>query len=201
MSKSLLGGSAAAAALLSASFVFYAVPSLAEPLTTISKEAQAFQTEQKSVATHVTTADVVATAAAAEETTIAVKSNTPVASTINAGKAARETVTDAGGAPQNFVATAYSLRGRTASGRGVSRGLIAADRKVLPLGSRVRLTAGSYSGDYLVADTGGAVRGRKIDIWMPSTGEAMRFGRRTVKLSVLSYGRKSTPRARLKRQR
>jgi 3D (Asp-Asp-Asp) domain-containing protein len=87
-----------------------------------------------------------------------------------------------------YVATAYSLRGRTASGRMVSRGLIAADPSVLPLGSRVRLDHPGYSGEYLVADTGGAIRGRRIDIWTPSTGEAMRFGRRTVKLTVLSYG-------------
>jgi 3D (Asp-Asp-Asp) domain-containing protein len=87
-----------------------------------------------------------------------------------------------------YVATAYSLRGRTASGRMVSRGLIAADPRVLPLGSRVRLDHPGYSGEYLVADTGGAIRGRRIDIWTPSTSEAMRFGRRTVKLTVLSYG-------------
>ncbi|HWS55954.1 MAG TPA: 3D domain-containing protein [Pyrinomonadaceae bacterium] len=96
-----------------------------------------------------------------------------------------------------FTATAYSLRGRTASGKPVRRGLIAADRRVLPIGTRVRLDAGSYSGEYVVADTGGAVRGRKIDIWMPSTGEAMRFGRRTVKLTVLTRIRpRTTPRAR-----
>ena len=87
-----------------------------------------------------------------------------------------------------YVATAYSLRGRTASGRMVSRGLIAADPRVLPLGSRVRLEHPGYSGEYLVADTGGLIRGRRIDIWTPSTAEAMRFGRRTVKLTVLSYG-------------
>jgi 3D (Asp-Asp-Asp) domain-containing protein len=87
-----------------------------------------------------------------------------------------------------YVATAYSLRGRTASGRLVSRGLIAADPSVLPLGSRVRLEHPGYSGEYLVADTGGAIRGRRIDIWTPTSGEAMRFGRRTVKLTVLSYG-------------
>ena len=90
--------------------------------------------------------------------------------------------------PTNYVATAYSLRGRTASGRYVAKGLIAADPRHLPLGSRVRLEAGAYSGEYLVADTGGLVRGRRIDIWTPSTREAMRFGRRTVKLTVLSYG-------------
>lgn len=89
---------------------------------------------------------------------------------------------------QSYVATAYSLRGRTASGRFVARGIIAADRSILPLGTRVRISAGAYSGEYLVADTGGAVRGRKIDVWMPSNGEAIRFGRRKVKLTVLSYG-------------
>ena len=90
--------------------------------------------------------------------------------------------------PVNYVATAYSLRGRTASGRPVAKGLIAADPRHLPLGSRVRLEAGAYSGEYLVADTGTLVRGRRIDIWTPSSREAMRFGRRTVKLTVLSLG-------------
>lgn len=90
--------------------------------------------------------------------------------------------------PANYVATAYSLRGRTASGRPVAKGLIAADPRHLPLGSRVRLDAGAYSGEYLVADTGSLVRGKRIDIWTPTSREAMRFGRRTVKLTVLSYG-------------
>ena len=94
-----------------------------------------------------------------------------------------------------YVATAYTLRGRTASGRMVSRGLIAADPSVLPLGSRVRLDHPGYSGEYLVADTGGAIRGRRIDIWIPSSSEAMRFGRRTVKLTVLSYGTRRSRRS------
>jgi len=89
--------------------------------------------------------------------------------------------------PVSYVATAYSLRGRTASGRMVAKGLIAADPRHLPLGSRVRIEAGGYSGEYLVADTGTLVRGKRIDIWIPSSREAMRFGRRTVKLTVLSY--------------
>jgi 3D (Asp-Asp-Asp) domain-containing protein len=94
----------------------------------------------------------------------------------------------------NYVATAYSLRGKTASGRMVSRGLIAADPRVLPLGSRVRLDHPGYSGEYLVADTGGLIKGRRIDIWIPTSREAMRFGRRTVKLTVLSYPAKRTKR-------
>jgi 3D (Asp-Asp-Asp) domain-containing protein len=91
-------------------------------------------------------------------------------------------------APASYVATAYSLRGRTASGQMVSKGIIAADPRFLPLGSRVRLQAGAYSGEYVVADTGSMVRGRRIDIWTPTSREAMRFGRRLVKLTVLSLG-------------
>jgi 3D (Asp-Asp-Asp) domain-containing protein len=91
-------------------------------------------------------------------------------------------------APQTYMATAYSLRGRTASGRPVARGLIAADPSVLPLGTRVRVEAGSFTGEYVVADTGGAVKGHRIDIWTPTAREAFQFGRRAVKLTVLSFG-------------
>ncbi|MDX6527982.1 MAG: hypothetical protein QOH41_272 [Blastocatellia bacterium] len=93
-------------------------------------------------------------------------------------------------APQTYTATAYSLRGRTSSGKPVSRGLIAADPSILPLGTRVRVDAGSFSGEYLVADTGGSVKGRRIDIWTPTAREALQFGRRPVKLTVLSFGGK-----------
>jgi len=97
-------------------------------------------------------------------------------------------VTAAKGAAANrgsFTATAYCLQGRTALGHGVRRGIIAADPRVLRLGSRVNLGAGAYSGQYLVSDTGGAVRGRRIDIWVPSCAEARRFGRRTVTIGGL----------------
>ncbi|HET6979677.1 MAG TPA: 3D domain-containing protein [Pyrinomonadaceae bacterium] len=115
----------------------------------------------------------------------AIKSTQPVSAEGNLGEkiAAEEAYVVA---PAPYVATAYSLRGRTASGRPVAKGLIAADPRHLPLGARVRLEAGAYSGEYLVADTGSMVRGRRIDIWTPSSREAMRFGRRTVKLTVLS---------------
>jgi 3D (Asp-Asp-Asp) domain-containing protein len=91
---------------------------------------------------------------------------------------------------RKYTATAYSLPGRTSSGRPASRGLIAADPSVLPLGTRVRVDAGEFSGEYVVADTGGAVKGHRIDIWTPTLREARRFGRRTVKLTVLELGGK-----------
>ena len=86
----------------------------------------------------------------------------------------------------SFRATAYCLKGRTATGGSVRRGIIAADPRVLRLGSQVMLGAGSYSGTYTVADTGGAVKGRKIDIWMPSCVEAVRFGNRSVTVMKLN---------------
>jgi 3D (Asp-Asp-Asp) domain-containing protein len=55
----------------------------------------------------------------------------------------------------------------------------------LRLGSNIFLGAGSYTGQYKVTDTGGAVRGRRIDIWVPSCAEARRFGRRTVQISMV----------------
>lgn len=85
-----------------------------------------------------------------------------------------------------FKATAYCLKGKTASGSGVRRGIVAADPRVLPLGTRIEIQAGSYSGTYTVADTGGAVKGRILDIWVPSCAEARRFGRKKIMVSVLS---------------
>lgn len=89
---------------------------------------------------------------------------------------------------QTFKATAYCLKGRTASGGSVRRGIVAADPRVLPLGTRINISAGSYSGTYTVADTGGAVKGRVLDIWVPNCSEAIKFGRRSIKVAVM--GRK-----------
>ncbi len=91
----------------------------------------------------------------------------------------------AGVSKGSFVATAYCLKGRTAMGHGVRSGLIAADPRVLGLGSRINLNAGGYSGNYLVSDTGGKIKGRRLDIWMASCSEARRFGRRNVTVSSL----------------
>ena len=88
-----------------------------------------------------------------------------------------------------FIATAYSAEGTGASGKWSHPGTVAADRKVLPLNSRIRVYgAGSYSGEYTVEDTGGKVDGHHIDIFMPTTAEAKKFGRQHVKVLILAYG-------------
>ena len=90
-----------------------------------------------------------------------------------------------------FRATAYCLKGKTAMGGAVRRGIVAADPRILPLGSRIQLSAGSYSGTYTVADTGGAVKGRILDIWVSSCSEAIRFGRKSVMVSKLGKHKNS----------
>lgn len=90
--------------------------------------------------------------------------------------------TAAGASKGAFSATAYCLSGKTAMGHGVRRGIIAADPRVLRLGSTVVINAGPWSGTYLVSDTGGAIKGKKIDIWVPNCSEARKFGRRSVEV-------------------
>jgi 3D (Asp-Asp-Asp) domain-containing protein len=194
MSKPLIGGGAAAAVLLSCSLLFLAQTSVAEPLGQNPREVR--QTGAVTEANNY--AETAQPTDAAEDGDAGEKK--AEAAPLNETKAAidkTETEAEATSPAVTFTATAYSLRGRTASGAGVRRGIIAADRRVLPLGTRVRLDAGPYSGEYLVADTGGAVRGRKIDIWVPQTSEAMRFGRRPVRLPVLTRTRPraTTPKA------
>lgn len=198
MSKSLWGGSAAVA-LLSCSLFLYGSSAVAEPLA-VTQESTAQQKADNSGETEIN-ASSPNVAADTNATAIFDNSTRPRKAAPAAPDAQQQpqasqsqTTADAPApAPRPFVATAYSLRGRTASGKAVTRGIIAADRKLLPLGTRVRLEAGRYSGEYMVADTGGAVRGRKIDIWVPNTSEAMRFGRKTVKLTVLTQTRKPVP--------
>ena len=86
---------------------------------------------------------------------------------------------------QDFQATAYCLKGRTASGEHVRPGIIAADPKVLPLGTVVHIKAGRYTGTYTVKDTGGRIKGRKVDIYIPNYREAKAFGKRRVKIKVV----------------
>jgi 3D (Asp-Asp-Asp) domain-containing protein len=179
--KSILGGGALiATALLTGSLIFSARPLAAEPLISQIQE----QTTPASLAQKPEPKGPAAPADNAEGSSLAAQPGIVRESE----QTPKPTVLP----PSHYVATAYSLRGRTASGKLVSKGVIAADPRVLPLGSHVRLEAGVYSGDYLVADTGGAVRGRRVDIWTPTTREAFRFGRRRVKLTVLSYGPKQS---------
>lgn len=100
------------------------------------------------------------------------------------------TVLPQAGARLQFQATAYCKGDTTASGVGVRTGIAAADPAILPVGSVVRLETPNprYSGVWTVMDTGPAVRGRTVDLYLWNCNEALKFGRRSVRLTVLRLG-------------
>ena len=96
-----------------------------------------------------------------------------------------------------FLVTAYcSCRrccgqwadGKTATGKKVKWGYVAADWRVIPKHSRIRIDG--LKKVFKVEDRGGAIRGKRIDIWFPSHKQALRFGvsRRRVWLKKDSGG-------------
>jgi len=87
--------------------------------------------------------------------------------------------------------TMYCLRGNMRTGVRTRDGMAAGDPRVLPLGSVVRVTHpdGRPIGIFVIMDTGGAIKGNKIDIYVDSCSEALRWGRRSVVTEVLSTGR------------
>jgi 3D (Asp-Asp-Asp) domain-containing protein len=87
------------------------------------------------------------------------------------------------------VATAYDQSGTTASGVPTKRHIVAADPDILPIGSRIKIRhAGRYSGEYVVADTGEKIVGRRLDIYIPSAASCKKFGKKNVKVKVIALG-------------
>ena len=71
---------------------------------------------------------------------------------------------------------------RTALGLKPKRGIVAVDPRVIPLGTKVYVEG---YGQALAADTGGAIKGNRVDIFVDSHQEAVSWGRRRVKVYVL----------------
>jgi 3D (Asp-Asp-Asp) domain-containing protein len=89
-----------------------------------------------------------------------------------------------------FSATAYCKGTTTASGAAVRTGIAASDPTILPVGSVVNVTTNEarYNGVYTIMDTGPAVQGRILDLYMWSCHEALKFGRKDVSVQVLRLG-------------
>jgi 3D (Asp-Asp-Asp) domain-containing protein len=87
-------------------------------------------------------------------------------------------------------ATAYSTHGLQASGLITREGTAAADPKILPLGSRVRVhsRSGRLVGVFVITDTGKRIRGHELDIFFKNVRAARRFGRKSVRVEVLKWG-------------
>jgi len=78
--------------------------------------------------------------------------------------------------------------GITASGTHAQYGTVAVDPKVIPLGTRMYIESadGSFVYGYCVAeDTGGAIKGNKVDLFFNTNSECMQFGRRSVNVYIL----------------
>jgi uncharacterized protein YabE (DUF348 family) len=91
----------------------------------------------------------------------------------------------------HVTATAYTANcngcsGTTATGINLHANpnakVIAVDPNVIPLGSKVHVEGYGYA---VAADTGGAIKGSKIDLFMPSKQDARNWGRKTVKIKIL----------------
>ena len=75
---------------------------------------------------------------------------------------------------------------KTHLGTEVRPGVIAVDPRVIPLGSRVMIKYPNGTTEYAVAeDTGGAIKGHRIDVAKWTVAEAYRFGIKPVQVYVL----------------
>lgn len=67
----------------------------------------------------------------------------------------------------------------TAMGTPIRRGVVAVDRNVIPLGTRLYIEGYGYA---RAEDVGGAIVGKRIDVAVGSKGEARNWGRRSVQV-------------------
>jgi 3D (Asp-Asp-Asp) domain-containing protein/peptidoglycan hydrolase CwlO-like protein len=85
------------------------------------------------------------------------------------------------GSTRTVSSTGYCLKGTTATGIPVGWGVMAVDPAVIPLGTRMFVPG---YGEGVAADTGSAVRGAMIDVWFPTCAQALRWGQRTVTITL-----------------
>ena len=88
----------------------------------------------------------------------------------------------------DMTATAYCSGTTTATGMKVRYGVVAVDPRVIPLGSRLYIESANGTwiyGTAVAADTGGAVKGNIIDLYVESYNDAIQFGRRQAKVYIL----------------
>jgi uncharacterized protein YabE (DUF348 family) len=81
-------------------------------------------------------------------------------------------------------ASAYTYTGsRTSTGQNPAVGMIAVDPSVIPLGSKLYIEGYGYA---WAADTGGSIQGDRIDLFMEEHAQCVQWGRKTVKVYLLS---------------
>lgn len=77
--------------------------------------------------------------------------------------------------------------GITKSGMRASKDwTVAADTRLLPLGTIIEVQYGNWISEPLqVQDVGGAIQGKRLDIYVPSPAKCLSLGRQTVRIRVL----------------
>lgn len=78
--------------------------------------------------------------------------------------------------------TRFENTNRTAMGLPAQFGVVAVDRRVIKLGTRLYVEGYGYA---IAGDTGGAIKGNRIDLCFDEYNEAIRWGRRPVRVHIL----------------
>ena len=115
-------------------------------------------------------------------TTTTAASNAPTSKTQTATNEKELTMTSTA-----YTASCAGCSGITATGINLkanpNQKVISVDPNVIPLGSRVWVEG---YGEAIAGDTGGAIKGNKIDIFIPSKQGALNWGRKIVKVKILN---------------
>jgi cystine transport system substrate-binding protein len=147
----------------------------AAQITSLEQRVQAAQAKAQQVTQQVSSAAEPASPAEAPPSAPGEPPPSPVESVSGGGStSAPVTGPPRPGGTMQVLATAYCLRGTTATGLPVGPGIVATDPTVIPLGTR--MTIPGY-GEGVAADTGSAVKGAHIDVWLASCSEALAFTR------------------------
>lgn len=84
-----------------------------------------------------------------------------------------------------YTANCKNCSGITATGLNLKKNpnlkVLSVDPKVIPLGSKVFVEGYGYA---IAGDTGGSVKGNKIDVFVPSKKQAINWGVKKVKIKV-----------------
>ncbi|MDN3448991.1 3D domain-containing protein [Planococcus sp. APC 3906] len=120
-----------------------------------------------------------ASAPAPAKTAAPVQASAPAPATQQAGKEMTVSATA-------YTAYCAGCSGTTATGQDLrsnpNQKVIAVDPTVIPLGSKVWVEG---YGTAIAGDTGGAIKGNKIDVFIPSQSAALEWGRKNITIKVL----------------
>ncbi|MFP7459739.1 3D domain-containing protein [Niallia circulans] len=175
-----------------------AVTAVQKKYASVSKEVELAENQKKAVLDQINAAESALKKEQEEAKKNVVKVNSPAKKVARASTNSKPTTSKSPSSKSSsskdviyVTSTAYSHQDTksdfTALGYNIKKNknmkLIAVDPAVIPLGSKVWVEG---YGEAVAGDTGGAIKGHKIDVLMPSTSKAKAWGRKTVKIKILN---------------